>query len=70
MQSERKPMAKEKTKKTTKKVEQENADKELKEMVGALNELPTEVLEQLLKNLDAIEEYNKAHPEKRAKKKK
>ena len=38
-------------------------EKELKEMVKNLNELPTEVLEQLLKNLDEVEEYNKAHPE-------
>ena len=35
---------------------------ELKEMVAALNELPTDVLEQLLKNLEEIEEYNKTHP--------
>ena len=62
-------MAKKKVKKTTKKVEHEEADKELKEMVEALNELPTDVLQQLLDNLNAIEEYNKKHPEKRAKKK-
>ena len=35
----------------------------LKDMVSALNELPTDVLDQLLKNLEAIEAYNKAHPE-------
>ncbi len=63
-------MAKKKTKKATKKVEHGNTDKELKEMVEALNELPTDVLQQLLDNLNAIEEYNKKHPEKRAKKKK
>ena len=38
-------------------------DDELKEMVEALNELPTEVLEQLVKNLDEIEEYHKNHPD-------
>lgn len=41
---------------------QEGADT-LKDMVSALNELPTDVLEQLLKNLEDIEAYNKAHPE-------
>ena len=35
----------------------------LSEMVHTLNELPTEVLQQLLDNLNEIEEYNKAHPE-------
>lgn len=34
---------------------------ELKDMIANLNELPTEVLEQLLKNLNDIEEYNKNH---------
>ena len=34
---------------------------ELKEMIAALNELPIEVLEQLNKNLDEIEEYNRTH---------
>ena len=46
-----------------KKKEKAQADETLKEMVSSLNELPTEVLEQLLKNLDEIEEYNKNHPE-------
>lgn len=36
---------------------------ELKDMIANLNELPTEVLEQLLHNLEEIEKYNKAHPE-------
>ena len=39
------------------------ADDTLKEMVSALNELPTDVLEQLLHNLEEIEKYNKEHPE-------
>ena len=43
------------------KSEAEQGDDVLKEMVANLNELPTEVLEQLLKNLDEIEKYNKAH---------
>ena len=34
----------------------------LKDMIKTLNELPTDVLEQLLKNLDEVEEYNKTHP--------
>ena len=33
----------------------------LKDMVSALNELPTDVLEQLLKNLDELDEYEKTH---------
>ena len=41
----------------------EEGENVLKDMVSSLNELPTEVLEQLLKNLEAIEAYNKAHPE-------
>ena len=51
--------------KKKKKVSQEQAaaDDTLKEMVSALNELPTDVLDQLLKNLEAIEAYNKEHPE-------
>lgn len=39
------------------------ADNTLREMVQALDELPTDVLRQLLKNLEDIEEYNKKHPE-------
>ena len=35
----------------------------LKGMVENLNELPTDVLQQLLDNLNEIEAYNKAHPE-------
>ena len=35
----------------------------LKDMVANLNELPTDVLRQLLTNLEEIEEYNKNHPE-------
>lgn len=35
----------------------------LKDMVSNLNELPTDVLRQLLTNLEEIEEYNKNHPE-------
>lgn len=34
----------------------------LRDMVKTLDELPTEVLEQLLKNLEEIEEYEKTHP--------
>jgi hypothetical protein len=53
------------TKKRTKKKESipAGADDTLKEMVSALNELPTDVLEQLLHNLEEIEKYNKEHPE-------
>lgn len=45
--------------------EDEAVDSEevLKGMVKDLNELPTDVLKQLLSNLDEIEAYNKAHPE-------
>lgn len=45
--------------------ENEAVDSEevLKGMVKDLNELPTDVLKQLLSNLDEIEAYNKAHPE-------
>lgn len=35
----------------------------LKGMVEDLNELPTDVLQQLLNNLNEVEEYNKEHPE-------
>lgn len=35
----------------------------LKGMVENLNELPTDVLQQLLDNLNEIEAYNKEHPE-------
>ena len=53
------------TKKKAKKKESipAGADDTLKEMVSALNELPTDVLEQLLHNLEEIEKYNKEHPE-------
>ena len=53
------------TKKRAKKKESipAGADDTLKEMVSALNELPTDVLEQLLHNLEEIEKYNKEHPE-------
>ena len=34
----------------------------LRDMIKTLNELPTDVLEQLVSNLDEIEEYNKTHP--------
>jgi len=39
------------------------AEDELKEMVKSLNELPTDVLEKLLRNLNEIDKYNKEHPE-------
>lgn len=44
--------------------QQESAEGEdvLRDMVKTLDELPTEVLEQLLKNLEEIEEYEKTHP--------
>ena len=45
--------------------EQEQANDVLKDMVSSLNELPTEVLEQLLKNLEEIEAYEKAHKPKK-----
>lgn len=45
------------------KVEEYESCDTLKDMVSALNELPTDVLDQLLKNLEAIEAYNKAHPD-------
>ena len=50
-------------KKTKQEAERIEATEELKDMVSSLNELPTDVLEQLLKNLEDIEAYNKAHPE-------
>ena len=43
------------------KKQKEEADDTLKDMIKNLNELPIEVLEQLKKNLDEIEEYNKKH---------
>ena len=46
-------------KKKISKQEQAEADSILKDMVTSLDELPTEVLEQLLENLEAIEEENK-----------
>ena len=36
---------------------------DLKDMIKTLNELPTEVLEQLVNNLEEIEAYNADHPE-------
>ena len=50
-------------KKTKKEQERIEATEELKSMVSSLNELPTDVLKQLLQNLEDIEAYNKAHPE-------
>ncbi|MBQ8425911.1 MAG: hypothetical protein IJX17_07865 [Clostridia bacterium] len=46
-------------------VDEEDVDEVdvLKDMVSNLNELPTDVLRQLLTNLEEIEEYNKNHPE-------
>lgn len=35
----------------------------LKNMVQSLNELPTDVLKQLVENLDELEEYNATHPD-------
>ena len=35
----------------------------LKDMIKNLDELPTDVLKQLLHNHDEIEKYNKEHPE-------
>lgn len=49
--------------KKKRKTETAEANDTLKEMVSSLNELPTEVLTQLLKNLEDIEAYNKEHPE-------
>lgn len=46
-----------------KKQEEVEADDVLKDMVQSLNELPTDVLQQLLDNLNEIEKYNKEHPE-------
>ena len=43
--------------------EAQEADDTLRSMVSSLNELPTDVLDQLLKNLEAIEEYNRTHKE-------
>ena len=51
--------------KKKKKREIENANKELKDMVKALNELPIDVLIQLKNNLEEIDEYNKNHPEEK-----
>ena len=47
-----------KQKKTSEQVEAEGT---LRSMVETLNELPTDVLQQLNDNLDAIEAYNKKH---------
>lgn len=49
--------------KKKRKTETAAANDTLKEMVSSLNELPTDVLAQLLKNLEDIEAYNKEHPE-------
>lgn len=46
-----------------KKQEKIETPDELKDMVKALDELPTDVLKQLLQNLEDIEKYNKEHPE-------
>lgn len=42
--------------------EEEESMDVLKDMIKTLDELPTEVLEQLAKNLDEIDEYNRNHP--------
>ena len=57
-------MPKKKQNKTPEETEIEESNDVLKDMVRSLNELPTDVLQQLLDNLDAIEKYNKEHPEK------
>ena len=54
---------KKKQNKTPEETEIEESNDVLKDMVRSLNELPTDVLQQLLDNLDAIEKYNKEHPE-------
>lgn len=41
----------------------EKIEELLKEFVENLNDLPTDVLEQLLQNIEDTEAYNKAHPE-------
>lgn len=46
-----------------KKQEIAEASNTLKDMVGALNELPIDVLRQLLSNLEECEKYAKEHPE-------
>ena len=59
-------MPKKKSQKKPKAVDEKEvaqASDELRDKVSSLNELPTEVLDQLLKNLEAIEEYNRKHPE-------
>ncbi|MBQ7243045.1 MAG: hypothetical protein IJS52_02455 [Bacilli bacterium] len=56
-------MPKKKLNKTPEETEIEESNDVLKDMVRSLNELPTDVLQQLLDNLEAIEKYNKEHPE-------
>ena len=56
-------MPKKKQSKTPEETEIEESNDVLKDMVHALDELPTDVLQQLLDNLEAIEKYNKEHPE-------
>ena len=43
--------------------EELEANKILKDMEQNLNELPTDVLNQLLANLEEIDAYNKANPD-------
>ena len=56
-------MPKKKQNKSPEETEIEESSDVLKDMVHSLNELPTDVLQQLLDNLEAIEKYNKEHPE-------
>lgn len=35
----------------------------LTEFVQNLNDLPTDILKQILSNLEEVEQYNKSHPE-------
>ncbi len=41
--------------------DEEEAVNDLKDMINTLNELPTDVLQQLVKNLNDIDEYNATH---------
>ena len=56
-------MPKKKQHKSPEETEIQESNDVLKDMVQSLNELPTDVLQQLLDNLEAIEKYNKEHPE-------
>lgn len=56
-------MPKKKQHKSPEETEIQESNDVLKDMVHSLNELPTDVLQQLLDNLEAIEKYNKEHPE-------